>query len=152
MSLIASVSRTVRAAPADAFEKFVDFRNWEAFMPRAFRPKRGPERPLAAGDRLRMLLDTGPLRVPVPVDVFDIQPPREVTWGGGNKLLHASHRFVFEDAGEGSTLIRSEEEWTGLLTRFPGLARRVKKQAERVGKAQLDGFARFIESRVKDAG
>ncbi len=145
MSIIAAARCTVRANPDEAFEKFVDFRNWEAFMPRAFRPRLGPKRALERGDRLRMLLDTGVMRLPVPVDVFSIEPPREITWGGGNLLLHASHRFVFEDAGDGQTSIRSEEEWTGILTCFSGIASRVKKQAERVGKAQLDGFARFIE-------
>jgi hypothetical protein len=145
MSVIACVSRTIRVSPEEAFEKFVDFRNWEAFMPRAFRPRKGPQRALEAGDRVRMVLDTGVARIPVPVDVFSIDPPREVTWGGGNRLLHASHRFVFEDAGDGQTRLESHEEWTGLLTRIPPVARRVKQQAELVGKAQLAGFARWVE-------
>ena len=145
MPLTASVSRTVRATPTEAFAKFVDFPSWKQFMPRAFRPLSGPDRALRTGDRLRALLDTGKLRIPVPVKVFRVEAPREVVWGGGNALLRAEHRFVFEDAGDGTTRIHSDEDWTGVLTRIPPIARRLKRQAEIVGAAQLDGFMRFME-------
>ncbi len=145
MSVIALATQTVRAAPAEAFEKFVDFRNWEQFMPPEFRPVSGPSRVLKPGDRVKMRLDAGAVRLPVPVDVFSMDPPREVVWGGGNKLLHARHRFVFEDAGDGQTLVKSDEEWTGMLCSVGSVARRLKRQAEVVAKAQLSGFARWVE-------
>jgi hypothetical protein len=146
MSIVAEASRTLKGSPADAFAAFIDFRNWESFMPREFRPVVGPNRELAPGDRLRMLLDTGAVRLAVPVDVFSIDAPREVVWGGGSGLLHARHRFVFRDGGDGKTIIDSSEEWTGLLPRVGPIARRVKRQAEVVAEAQLAGFARWFEA------
>lgn len=145
MSVTARVSRTVKGDARSAFGKFVDFRNWESFMPPEFRPLEGPSRELKPGDRLRMVLDTGAVKLKVPVDVFSMDAPREVVWGGGSGLLHARHRFVFSDAGDGTTLIVSDEEWTGLLPKIPALARRVKRQAELVAEAQLGGFARWLE-------
>lgn len=145
MSVIAEVSRTVKGNAAEAFAKFIDFRNWESFMPSEFRPVVGPNRELSPGDRLRMQLDTGAVRLKVPVDVFSVDAPREVVWGGGSGLLHARHRFVFRDMGDGSVVIESHEEWTGLLPRIGPIARRVKRQAEKVAEAQLAGFARWFE-------
>jgi hypothetical protein len=145
MSVVAEVTRTVKGNADEAFAKFIDFRNWESFMPSQFRPVVGPNRALVPGDRLRMQLDTGAVRLKVPVDVFSIDAPREVVWGGGSGLLHARHRFRFEDRGDGTVLIASYEEWTGLLPRIGPIARRVKRQAEIVAEAQLDGFARWFE-------
>jgi hypothetical protein len=145
MSVRAIVSRTVKGDPRTAFTKFVDYRNWKSFMPPEFRPVKGPERELKPGDRLRMVLDTGAVKLPVPVDVFSMDAPREVVWGGGSGLLHARHRFVFSETGDGNTLIESDEVWTGLLPRIPAVARRVKLQAEKVAEAQLGGFARWLE-------
>jgi hypothetical protein len=143
MSFTASVSSIVRADPAEAFRRFIDFTAWREFMPESFRPIRGPARALASGDRLRMRLDTGLAKIPVPVEVFQVEAPR-ISWGGGSALLHANHRFVFEDPGDGTTLIRSDEDWTGLLTRVPAVESRLRRQAERIARAQLDGFARWI--------
>ncbi|MEZ4221687.1 MAG: hypothetical protein R3B13_12220 [Polyangiaceae bacterium] len=144
MSVIAVAECRVPVQRALAFERFVDFRNWRYFMPREFRPKSGPERGLRAGDRVRVELDTGPLRVPVPVDVFEVDAPHEIVWGGGNRLLHARHAFRFEEDGDGTRIV-SHEVWTGVLTVSPRLARRLKAQAEVVGRAQLGGFARWLE-------
>lgn len=145
MSVVAEVSRTVKGNAKEAFGKFIDFRNWESFMPAQFRPVVGPNRELAPGDQLRMLLDTGAVKLKVPVDVFSIDAPREVVWGGGSGLLHARHRFTFKDNGNGTVVIDSHEEWTGLLPRIGPIARRVKRQAEIVAEAQLDGFIRWYE-------
>jgi hypothetical protein len=146
MPVTAIATRTLRAKPAEAFEKFIDFRNWQKFMPPEFRPVSGPDRPLKPGDRVKMRLDAGVARLPVPVDVFSMDAPREVVWGGGSKLLYARHRFVFSDAGDGRTLVESSEEWTGMLCRITSVARRVKRQAEVVAEAQLAGFARWVEA------
>ncbi len=143
MSLIALAECTVPGAPESVVRKFVDFRNWPYFMPAQFRPMSGPQRALRTGDRLRIRIDAGFARLPTPVDVFSVDEPKEVVWGGGNALLHARHRFRFEADGT-QTRILSDEVWTGLLSRVGGPARRIKRQAEVIGQAQLDGFARWL--------
>lgn len=145
MSLIARAEATVPGAPAQVFARFIDFRNWRYFMPWQFRPVSGPERALRPGDRVRARLDVGPFRVVVPVKVFALVSPAEVVWGGGNPLLHARHVFRFEAVPAG-TRIDSEETWTGALARVSPLAKRVRRQAEVVGRAQLDGFTRWMEA------
>jgi hypothetical protein len=141
----ASATCTIRASASEAFAKFIDYRNWRSFMPAEFRPVSGPARPLKPGDRVRVRLDAGGIRLPVPVDVFSLDEPHEVVWGGGNLLLHARHRFVFENAADGTTLVRSDEDWTGLLVHIAPIARRLERQSEVVGRAQLEGFARWID-------
>jgi len=145
MSFVATVSRAIQANAVEAFTKFSDFELWSKFMPASFRPIRGPKRQLVAGDMLRMRLDTGAVKLPVSVQVFRVEAPHTISWGGGSRLLHADHRFVFEAQGDDGVMIRSEEEWSGLLTSVGPLAKRIRRQAEIVAHEQLDGFARFIE-------
>lgn len=145
MSFTASATIVIRAEIGDAFAKFTDHSRWKEFMPRQFAPLSGPERPLRAGDRVRVLLDTGALRLPAPLRVLRVEAPRELAWGGGNALLRAEHRFVFEQAGAGEIRIRSDEDWTGLLSHVPAVARRVQRQTEKVERAQLEGFRRWVE-------
>ena len=145
MSFVATVSRSIRANAVEAFAKFSDFELWSKFMPASFRPIRGPQRKLMAGDLLRMRLDTGAIKLPVAVQVFRVEAPRTISWGGGSRLLHADHRFVFEAQDDDTVVIRSDEEWSGLLTSVAPIAKRIRRQAEAVAIEQLDGFARFIE-------
>ncbi len=146
MSFIASAECTVPGSVEDAFAQLSDFRAWKKFMPREFEPLRGPERTLKSGDRVRVKLDAGGLSLPTVIHVLWVRSPREIAWGGGNALLRAEHRFYFEKAEDGATRIRSEEEWTGLLSRVGPIARRVKRQAEIIGKLQLDGLAAHLSS------
>ena len=144
MSVVAKAERQLPGQPEKLFSSFIDFRNWRYFMPPEFRPIDGPERVLRAGDRLRMRIDTGLVRVAAPVIIFTVDAPNEIVWGGGSALLQARHHFRFEADGEGTKVI-SEEIWTGLLARIPRVGRKIKQQAERIGQAQLDGFARWTE-------
>ncbi|MBX3125772.1 MAG: SRPBCC family protein [Polyangiaceae bacterium] len=150
MSVIARAEGTVTGTPAQVFAKFIDFRNWRYFMPWQFRPVSGPERALRPGDRVRARLDVGPLRIVVPVDVFEVSSPAQIVWGGGNALLHARHVFRFEPTPAG-TRIDSEETWTGALARVSPLGARVRRQAESVGRAQLDGFTRWMDAEAARA-
>jgi len=94
-----------------------------------------------------MAIDNGAFTVKVPVDVQRIDEGREVMWGGGVPgVLVAAHSFFFDDEGGGRTRIRSEELWTGVLTRIAPIAKRIRAQAERIGAAQLEGFVRHVES------
>ena len=143
MSFLAETELTV-AGPIEAvFSHFVDYREWSSFMPSTFRPLRGPARPLRTGDRLLVLV-TG---APAMLTVNRVEAPREVIWSGGLPgVLHARHSFTFESLGPTSTLIRSSEPWTGVVTALAPVAARVKKAAESVGRSQLRSFERWFQA------
>ena len=110
-------------------------------MPASFHPMRGPSRPLRAGDRLLVRV-TG---LPSLLYVDLVEASREVRWSGGLPgLMHARHTFAFEAVGDKTTRVRSTEPWTGVVTKLPPLAARIHRVAERVGKSQLEGFARWF--------
>jgi hypothetical protein len=130
------------AGPIDAvFTRFIDYSRWSEWMPPTFRPMRGPSRPLLPGDRLLIRI-TG---LPSLVKVFDVNSPREVSWGGGIPgVLSARHSFLFEAVGDKTTRVRSTEPWKGLVTSIPSVAARIKRTAEKVGRSQLEGFERWF--------
>jgi hypothetical protein len=144
MPLVAELEHTV-AGPIEAvFTQFIDYRGWEAWMPPIFRPLRGPSRPLRGGDWL--LVKAG--GAPSLIKVERVEAPHEVVWSGGVPgFLHARHAFTFEALGPEATRIRSVEPWTGLLTRLPAVAARLKKSAEIAGRQQVQGFDRWFNAK-----
>jgi hypothetical protein len=144
MPLVAELDHTV-AGPIEAvFTQFIDYRGWHAWMPAVFRPLRGPARPLRTGDRL--LLKVG--GAPSLLKVERVDAPNTVVWSGGVPgVLHARHTFTFEALGPDATRIHSSEPWTGLLTRIPTLAARIKKAANVGARQQLQGFDRWFTAK-----
>jgi hypothetical protein len=142
MTFTAEAETTI-AGPIDAvFEAFIDYRAWAQWMPPTIVPVRGPDRALHQGDRLFVRIANA---LPSVLTVDRLDAPREVRWSGGIPgLVMARHSFLFEAAAEGSTRIRSVEPWTGLLTAPRSLARGLLRAAERGGRAQLAGFARWF--------
>jgi hypothetical protein len=142
MSFTVSLERSLEVDRHEAFSRFIDFRTWKSWMPASFRPIRGPERALRKGDRLTVSLDIGlGIGLPSVVLVSRVDPDREITWRGGVKgLLLGEHSFFFEDKEGGGTILRSYEEFTGLVMSRPAIAARGKKLAERIGAEQADGF------------
>jgi hypothetical protein len=141
MPLIAESEHTISGPIEAVFSRFIDFRRWEAWMPSAFRPMRGPSRPLRTGDRLLVNV-TG---LPSLLRVEEVDSPRQVCWSGGLPgLMFARHTFTFEAVGDKTTRIRSVEPWTGVVTKVPPLAARIQGAAQRVGKSQLEGFDRWF--------
>jgi len=141
MPLIAESEHTIAGPIETVFSRFIDYRLWSAWMPKTFRPVRGPARPLRTGDRI--LVSLGGL--PALLRVDHVEGPREVSWSGGVPgVLHARHTFTFEALGEKVTRIRSSEPWTGLLTDIKPVAGKIQATAESAGRAQLAGFDRWF--------
>ena len=137
----AEAELTIQGPVDTVFAQFIDYRQWASWMPKGFRPMRGPARPLRKGDRV--LVSVTGLPSLLTVDV--VQPSTEVSWSGGLPgLLMARHSFYFEDAGAGATRIRSVEPWTGLLTKIDPVIKRIVRVAGQVGYAQLEGFERWF--------
>jgi hypothetical protein len=141
MALIAESEVTISGPIDKVFSQFVDYRRWGEWMPASFHPMRGPSRPLRGGDRLLVRV-TG---LPSILHVDLVETPLEVRWSGGLAgVMHARHTFAFEAVGDQTTRVRSTEPWTGAVTKLKPLAARIHRVAERVGKSQLEGFARWF--------
>ncbi|MFW5925887.1 MAG: SRPBCC family protein [Myxococcota bacterium] len=143
MTVTSEAERIVELPRERAFELFIDYPRWHQWMPRAFQPIAGPDRPLQQGDRLQVRIPPVKARL----RVSRVRPGEEVCWTGGGPILHAAHSFYFEDAGDGRTRIRSVEPWEGPLLHIGPLARYIKKEADRIGTAQLDAFLHFATPR-----
>jgi hypothetical protein len=134
---VAEASVEVPTTPDALFDRLADHASWAAWMPPSFRPVGRTLGELRAGDRPRVRIAGVPTTTTLTVTVVD--RARELTWTGGVRgVLFAEHRFLFEPTLAG-TRLRSVETWSGILT--PLIRRIVKRDAERVGKAQLHALA-----------
>ena len=60
--------------------------------------------------------------VEVPPHVVRIVEDTEITWGGGIKgIFYGEHRFILESTETGSTLLRHDEDFSGLAVGFADL-------------------------------
>ena len=142
MSFDVEASTTISAPRESVFRLLSDFGSWARWMPPSFTPAEWTSGKLTAGQVLKMKIAYLPIAQPI--EVYVVDPFKEITWGGGNpKLLSARHRFLFEDAGEGKTLVRSVETWEGGAERF--LKPIVSRAAAAIGKAQLAALKRESE-------
>lgn len=141
MSFVAEGSRVVRATPEEAFDRLASHATWPKWMPATFRPLDEHPAVLGVGVRIRVRLARTP--VPTPITVSVAERARELTWCGGVRgVLFAEHRFLFEPHGEGRTLVRSVETWSGALA---GAVRPVLKPlAERIAGDQLEALANAL--------
>ena len=153
MSFVASASGVIPAKRTDCFARLRDFSTWRDWMPPSFRPVRGPERDLEVGSRL--VLRIQPTRRGLPllivVKVVRVVPEREISWSGGVPgLLVGEHSFLFDDAegAAGSTLVRSEETWSGALTSVNFAAKMIGKSASTIGQQQVDCLAAALDKRI----
>jgi hypothetical protein len=148
MSLVADAEHTV-AGPIEAvFQRFIDYPTWSEWMPKSFRPLRGPARALRSGDVIFMRI----VGAPSLIKIDKVDGPREVVWSGGLPgLLRARHSFVFESVGPATTRIRSVEPWTGILTMPSPVSSRLKAAASKVGRAQLQSFDRWFSAKYASA-
>jgi hypothetical protein len=152
MSFVASASGVIHAERTDCFARLRDFSTWRDWMPLSFRPVRGPERDLEVGDRLFIRIAPTKHAVPllITAKIVRVTPGREITWRGGVPgLLVGEHAFLFEDAeGEpGSTLVRSEETWSGALASVNFAAKMIGASASLIGRHQIDCLAAALEKR-----
>ena len=141
MPFVAEASLHISAPVATVFDTLADHDGWKAWMPRSFRPVGRPLGKLSAGARPRVRIAGARFASPIEVTVVD--RPREIAWRGGiGKLLYAEHRFLFSDAKDGGTHVRSVETWDGLIA--PLVRPVVKRVAEKVGREQLAALARGV--------
>jgi hypothetical protein len=124
-------------SPEVAFDTLADHDSWPAWMPSSFKPVGRPLGILRVGVAPKVRINGLPVATVLHVDVVD--RPREITWSGGNAVLHGRHSFLFE-AREGGARVTSSETWTGALAWL--LKPVLRRGAARVGRAQLEGIAK----------
>lgn len=144
MSAIAVAELTIPVARDLAWSNFIDFAHWDLWMPPNFRPISGPARALAAGDKLSVGLGNKG-RMKVNLDVIRLRPGKEICWRGGHRaLVLGEHSYLFADAEQGHTRIRSEETFDGALTIGP-LAARLERAAADGASETLARFASYLQ-------
>ena len=61
-------------------------------------------------------------QVSLPPHVIRIQHNEELTWGGGIKgIFYGEHRFLLQDAAGGGTLLKHDEDFSGVAVGFADL-------------------------------
>jgi hypothetical protein len=135
-SFVVEATRSFPDPIERVFARLADGREWHERMPLAFRPLRVPQRLLAVGDRIRVLV----AGAPATIRIVELEPPRAIVWTGGvRRVLFAEHRFDLEEDENGGTRVRSHETWSGVLaTRLL-----IAPLASRIGRAQLAALAAF---------
>jgi hypothetical protein len=148
MSVFAHAQLELDRPIDEVFARFVDFSTWRHWMPDAFAPVHGPKRALRPGDRVVVRMAGIAL---APLRVLRVELDREVCWRGGIPfLLAGEHSFFFDDLGAGRTRIRSEEPFSGLLTRIAPVGKRIERDAGAVGAsdarepARVSGVSRAL--------
>ena len=142
MAVVAAAEIELDKPIDELFARFVDYTTWDSWMPKSFRPVRGPARALQVGDRVAVRMGPGLL---TPLSVLRVRDNREICWRGGIPGLSVGdHSFFFDDLGEGRTRIRSEEPFRGLLPSLGPLGRAIEREASNAGKDMLEGFRQYV--------
>jgi len=145
MTAIAVAELTVAAPLSVAFARFIDFAHWDLWMPESFRPVVGPARSLQLGDKFKV--SVRPRLPALALEVVRVRPEKEICWRGGRApFLQVEHSYLFARDGEDGqrTRIRSEEPFSGFLTRGP-LALRLEQAATVTAREVLSRFDAYLQ-------
>lgn len=139
MPVVARAEIVVDKPAAVVFAELADFSRWPRWMPALFRPARGPQRALAAADRIVVLLGGA---LPVALRVLRVLPHGEVTWRGGVPfVLVGEHAFYLDDLGGGRTRVRSEERFSGVLAHTPFVRALIERSGAKAGAVMLSALS-----------
>jgi hypothetical protein len=101
----------LNATPEQVWQKMTDLKSFPDWNPMT--PSMVGE--CVEGAAIKGKIQMGPMQVPFPFKVTTVRPGDELRWEGGYRgLMYLDHRFILEDKGDGTTLLRHHEEFTGL--------------------------------------
>jgi hypothetical protein len=137
---------TVRASRDLVWEVLTGFDGWPTWNPDVEWVR--PDGPVAVGMTFRWKSGPGSIRS----TVAELEPPRRLVLVGGTLGVAASHDWRLEPAAPGSTLVRTEESWSGPLARL--LRGRLQARLERRIAERLAHLRAEAERRAaaRDAG
>jgi|SRR3954452_9040984 hypothetical protein len=103
----------LNATPEQVWAKITDFPSFPKWNPMT--PKMAGE--VAEGAQLKGKVKVGPVKAPFNAKITTLRPNEELRWIGGLPgVMVADHRFIIEDLGNGKTLLRHHEQFTGIST------------------------------------
>jgi hypothetical protein len=97
--------------PERVWAKLIDFKSY---------PEWNPMIPAMAGDltvgaKMKGKVGIGPVKAPFNCKLTTVRPNEELRWVGGVPgVMVADHRFIIEDIGDGKSVLRHHEEFTGI--------------------------------------
>jgi hypothetical protein len=99
------------ASPEQVWQKITDFKSF---------PEWNPMTPAMAGDvaegsQLKGKVQMGPVKAPFNAKITTLRPNEELRWVGGVPgVMIADHRFIIDDLGNGKSVLRHHEQFTGI--------------------------------------
>lgn len=101
----------LNATPEKVWQKITDLKSFPSWNPMT--PSMVGE--LKEGAAIKGKVQMGPAKVPFPFKITTVRPNEELRWEGGYRgLMYLDHRFIIEDNGDGTSVLRHHEEFTGI--------------------------------------
>jgi hypothetical protein len=114
---------TVAARPSVAWTTLTGFERWPAWNPDVAWVR--PDGPVAIGMTFRWKSGPGTIRT----TIRELDPPRHLLLVGGTLGVAARHDWRLEPGPDGTTVVRTEETWSGPVARL--LRARLQARLER---------------------
>jgi NAD(P)-dependent dehydrogenase (short-subunit alcohol dehydrogenase family)/carbon monoxide dehydrogenase subunit G len=129
----------------DVFRYAADFANVEQWDPGVTESRKLSPGPVGVGTEYRVVVKSGPSRIPMRYVVRDYSPPNRVVLEGEGKRIQAVDSITFEERGAG-TRIRyvADLSFSGLLASAEPL---MKGTLDRVGKEAVEGLESALSER-----
>lgn len=119
MAIRLEYSLTAQCRPEHVWQKFEKLEEWP-WWNRAIGQARwlsGP--PWQKGSRFHMEL-VYPRKIKVDPVITEAMPPNRIAWVGKGIGIEGEHWFSFEPEADGTTLLKTWEDFSGMLTIFFG--------------------------------
>lgn len=137
------VDRPVR----DAFRYTADFENIEQWDPGIWESKKLSTGPVGVGTVYRVVVKSGPSRIPMRYVVTEYTPPSRVVLEGEGKRIKAIDSINFQEEGSGTRIdYVAHLSFSGLLSSAEPL---MKGTLERVGKKAVEGLRSALNEQGK---
>ncbi len=120
MAVRLEYSATTKARPEHIWKAFEKLEQWAWWNPAIGKTKWTSGQPWQKGSHFDMQLER-PFRKTFDCEVLDASPAK-VGWRGAGPLFRAEHWFSFEVQTDGTTLMKTWEDFSGLATMFFGSA------------------------------
>ncbi len=134
-------SVAAKCTPEQAWKKFQILEQWPWWNRLIAQSRWLSGQPWEKGSRFQMQV-LRPRNITFRLMILEASPPHKVGWVGKGPGITGEHWFSFEPQGNGTTLLKTWEDFSGLLTLFWGQGTR---------KAIVDMYAEWLETLKSEA-